>query len=197
MNLPNKLTLLRIVLAFVFMVFLFMHGVVWKIMALVTFLTAALTDFFDGYLAKKYNMTSDFGKMMDPVADKVLTLAAFLAFVEMEIIPAWMVVIIVAREMLITGLRMARVVKMNDILAADRGGKNKTVSQIVSISVILIFVLLKEIGPEKLAFWTPSAEEWGMRIIFFLMLITVAFTISSGVSYIATNRKYLFPDEKA
>jgi CDP-diacylglycerol--glycerol-3-phosphate 3-phosphatidyltransferase len=197
MNLPNKLTLLRIVLAFVFMWFLFMHGVVWKVLALVTFLTAALTDFFDGYLAKKYNMTSDFGKMMDPVADKVLTLAAFLAFVEMELIPAWMVVIIVAREMLITGLRMARVVKMNDVLVADRGGKNKTVSQIVSISVILIFVLLKEIGPGKLAFWTPSAEEWGMRIIFFLMLITVAFTISSGVSYIVTNRKYLFPDEKA
>lgn len=196
MNLPNKLTLLRIVLAFFFMLFLFMHGVVWKALALVTFLTAALTDFFDGYFAKKYNMSTDFGKMMDPVADKVLTLAAFLAFVEMELIPAWMVVIIVAREMLITGLRMARVAKMNDVLAADRGGKNKTVSQIVSISVILIFVLLKEIGPGKLAFWTPSVEEWGTKIIFFLMLITVTFTISSGVSYIATNRKYLFNDEK-
>ena len=196
MNLPNKITLTRILLAGFFMVFLFMHGLAWKVAALLTFLAAALSDYLDGYIAKKYNLVSDFGKLMDPVADKVLTLAAFLAFVEMRLVPAWMVVIIIAREMLITGLRIARVLKHNDILAAGRGGKNKTVSQLVSIFVILVFVILKEGGERVFGFWTPEAELTGKNIIFFLMLITVMFTIISGVSYVATNRRYLFNDKK-
>ncbi len=196
MNLPNKITLMRILLAGFFMVFLFMHGVGWKTAALLTFLAAAFTDYLDGYIAKKYNMVSDFGKLMDPVADKVLTLAAFLAFVEMRLVPAWMVVIIVAREMLITGLRIARVLKHNDVLQAGRGGKNKTVSQLVSIFVILVFILLKEGGEKVFGFWSPEAELIGKNIIFFLMLITVIFTVISGVSYVATNRRYLFNDKK-
>lgn len=197
MNLPNKITLLRIFLTLVFMALVFIHGVAAKAAALVVFLTAAFTDYLDGYIAKKYNMISDFGKLMDPVADKVLTLAAFMVFVEMEIIPAWMVVIIIVREMAITGLRIARVATHNDVLQADKGGKHKTVSQMVSIGVILIFIMLREGGSKVFAFWTPQVEDIYLKFIFLLMLVTVAFTVSSGVSYVTRNRKYLFNGKSA
>ena len=97
MNLPNKLTILRRALVAVFMFFLFSHGVLAKSLALVTFLAASFTDFLDGYIAKKNNMVTDFGKLMDPIADKILVIAAFAAFVQMQLIEAWMVVIIIAR----------------------------------------------------------------------------------------------------
>jgi CDP-diacylglycerol--glycerol-3-phosphate 3-phosphatidyltransferase len=174
------------------MFLVFMHGMTAKIAALFVFLLAAFTDYLDGYIAKKYNMMSDFGKLMDPVADKVLTLVAFLAFVEMKLVPAWMVVIIIVREMTITGLRIARTVKHNEVLAAGRGGKNKTVSQMVSITMILIFMLFREGGERIFSFWTPSVEDGMRKAIFVLMLITVGFTVSSGISYVVTNRKYLF-----
>jgi len=118
MNLPNKLTVSRIVLVGVFMLFLFLHGVIAKVLALITFLIASFTDFLDGYIAKKYNMVTDFGKLMDPIADKVLILAAFLAFVEMELIPAWMVVIIIFREVTITGLRISALTR-GKVIPAD------------------------------------------------------------------------------
>lgn len=192
MNLPNKITLFRVFLALVFMFLVFMHGMAAKTAALFVFLLAAFTDYLDGYIAKKYNMMSDFGKLMDPVADKVLTLVAFLAFVEMKLVPAWMVAIIIVREMTITGLRIARTVKHNEVLVAGRGGKNKTVSQMFSITVILIFMLFREGGEKLFSFWTPSVEDGMRKAIFFLMLITVGFTVSSGISYVVTNRKYLF-----
>ncbi|MGB3112317.1 MAG: CDP-diacylglycerol--glycerol-3-phosphate 3-phosphatidyltransferase, partial [Candidatus Omnitrophota bacterium] len=105
MNLPNKITLIRIALVFIFMLFLFMKGLTFKILALATFMLAAFSDYLDGFIAKRYGIVSDFGKLMDPIADKILTLAAFLAFVEMKLIPAWMVVIILMRELIITGIR--------------------------------------------------------------------------------------------
>jgi len=190
MNLPNKITLARIVLTFVFMFFLFSKGVAFKVLALVSFLAAALTDYLDGFLAKKFGDTSNFGKLMDPIADKILTLAAFLAFVEMELIPAWMVVINIMRELIITGLRIMAVMN-HEVLPAGRGGKHKTVSQMASIIVILIFIVFKEIGVQDYGFWNASFEYWYRQLIFILMLITVTLTIVSGVSYVAGNKKYL------
>lgn len=190
MNLPNKITLARIALTFVFMFFLFSKGVAFKVLALVTFMAAALTDYIDGFLAKKFGDTTNFGKLMDPIADKVLTLAAFLAFVEMELIPAWMVVIIIMRELIITGLRIMAVMN-HEVLPAGRGGKHKTVSQMASIIVILIFIVFKEIGVRDYGFWDASFEYWYKQLIFILMLITVTLTIVSGVSYVAGNKKYL------
>ena len=143
MNLPNKLTLLRIALTVVFMFFLFTHGVVYKVLALLIFIAAAFTDFLDGYLAKKHNLITDFGKFMDPIADKVLTLVAFLAFVEMKLVPAWMVVVIVFREFIITGLRLMALRK-DKLIEATLAGKHKTVSQMFSIFVILIFIIFRE-----------------------------------------------------
>jgi len=189
MNLPNKITLSRIILVFVFMFFLFSKGLASKAMALATFIAASFTDYLDGYLAKKYNMISDFGKIMDPLADKILTLSAFLAFVEMKLIPAWMVVIIIMRELIITSIRVVAL-RRHEVLPAGRGGKHKTVSQMISILVILVFIVIKEAGVEALNFWTPSLEYWYRQLIFILMLITVALTLISGVSYLIRNKKY-------
>ncbi len=190
MNLPNKITIARIALTFIFMIFLFSNGIVFKIAALVTFMIAALSDYLDGFIAKKYDLKSDFGRIMDPVADKVLTLAAFLAFVEMKLIPAWILVVIIMRELLVTSLRILAL-KNNEVLPAGVGGKHKTFSQMFSIVVILLFIIFKESGVEVFDFWNPSFEYWYRQVIFILMLITVVFTVGSGVSYIVGNKKYI------
>ena len=118
MNLPNKLTILRIALAVVFVVLLFIPGLPAKIGALITFLAASLTDLLDGYLAKKNGQITDFGILMDPIADKILILSAFLAFVQMQLVEAWMVVIIIFREAVVTGLRVLALAK-GKVIKAD------------------------------------------------------------------------------
>jgi CDP-diacylglycerol--glycerol-3-phosphate 3-phosphatidyltransferase len=196
MNIPNSLTLARIILAFIFMALLFMKGAAFKVAALSTFVIAAATDYLDGYIAKKFNMATDFGRLMDPVADKVLTLAAFMAFVELEIIPAWMVLIVIVREMAITGLRIANALKRSEILPAENQGKHKTVSQVFTIFFILIFLVLKAFGDSGAEFWTPELERNLRLVIIALMSVTVAFTVSSGVNYVANNKKYLLRDKR-
>ncbi|MFC1590596.1 CDP-diacylglycerol--glycerol-3-phosphate 3-phosphatidyltransferase [Candidatus Omnitrophota bacterium] len=187
MNLPNKLTISRIILSFVFLLFLFLPGVACKALALFVFLLASFTDVLDGFLAKKKNMVTDFGKLMDPIADKVLILAAFLGFVEMRLIPAWMAVIIVFRELLITGMRVLALSKKK-VLPADAGGKHKMISQVLSIFCILLFLIFREAGVEIFKFWNPEVERIFKNTIFALMLITVTLTVISGVSYLIRNR---------
>ncbi len=187
MNLPNRLTILRIILTFVFMFLLFSKGFLAKVLALVAFTIASLTDFYDGYIARKRNLISELGKLLDPLADKILVLAAFLAFVEMGIIPAWMVVIIILRESLITGLRILAANK-GRILAAAKAGKHKTVSQMVSIFIILGFIVFKEASITFFSFWNNELEFWLKNSIYILMLITVAFTLISGIFYLKENK---------
>lgn len=194
MNLPNKLTVSRIILVFVFMAFLFMHGVLAKTLALVAFLVASLTDFLDGYIAKKNNMVTDFGKLMDPIADKILVLAAFLAFVEMELVPAWMVVIIIFREAAVTGLRILALTK-GKVISADEGGKNKMVSQVFSILAILLFIIFREAGIKAFNFWNEATERTFKDAIFILMLITTFLTFISGVSYLISNKGVYFNEK--
>jgi len=183
------------VLTFAFLVFLFANGVIFKILALVTFLLASATDALDGFLAKKMNEITDFGKFMDPIADKILVLSSFIAFVGLGIIPAWMVVIIVMRELTITSLRIAGLGR-GKVIAADYGGKQKMVSQILSIFAILVYIVFSEAGSARLSFWNYKVETVYSNGIFVLMLITVVLTIISGVSFLVKNRK-LFSDEKA
>ncbi len=189
MNLPNKLTLLRIALTVVFMFFLFAHGVIYKILAFVIFAIAAFTDFLDGYVAKRYGLTSDFGRFMDPVADKILVLAAFLAFVEMKLVPAWIVAIIIFREFVVTGLRLMALRK-NRVIEATFAGKHKTVSQMSAIFIILIFIIMREIG-YFLEFWTSQFQYSFETAIFYLMFITVVLTLISGVSFFIRNKDVL------
>lgn len=188
MNTPNKLTILRIVLAFVFILFLFIHCLAAMIASLIIFLIASATDMLDGYLAKKYGQVTDFGRLMDPIADKILVLAAFIAFVVMELIPAWMVIIIIFREAAVTGLRMLALSK-GKVMQADGGGKHKTVSQVLAVVAILLLLIFREAGPRVFGFWSARAEAAYRGSIFILMLITVILTLVSGVSYLVKNRE--------
>ncbi|MFH1868522.1 MAG: CDP-diacylglycerol--glycerol-3-phosphate 3-phosphatidyltransferase [Candidatus Omnitrophota bacterium] len=187
MNLPNKLTLSRIGLTFVFMFFLFTRWEYGKITALVVFAIASFTDLIDGKIAKERGLITDFGKFMDPIADKVLLLAAFLAFVEMKLIPAWCVVIIIFREFIILGLRVLGIIK-GHIVAASRAGKHKTVSQVVTVFFILIYLVVRQHYSDS-SFWSSSVEVFSRNAIFGLMLLTVMLTLISGASYLKRNKR--------
>ncbi len=189
MNLPNKLTVIRIILAFLFMPFLFTEGIIFKIIAVFIFILACLSDYYDGWIAKRRNLVSDFGILMDPIADKILILGAFLSFVQMQLVEAWMVILIFTREFIITGLRLFAITK-GKILAAEREGKHKTVSQMVAIFIILAYILLKEILL-KFDFWSGIWELYFHICIYTFMLITVVLTLTSGVSYFWKNRKLI------
>jgi CDP-diacylglycerol--glycerol-3-phosphate 3-phosphatidyltransferase len=189
MNIANKLTMSRLVLAFVFMASLFVEGLVFKIIAFIVFSIASVTDLLDGWVARKRNEITDLGKLLDPIADKVLVLAAFLAFVELNLIWAWMVVIIIIREFLITGLRLLAVTR-GIVLEAERAGKHKTVSQIVTIFFILIVLILKDVGA-RYNLWTASIENIVNYGIITLMFITLILTVSSGFSYLWRNRQII------
>ncbi|MDD5436133.1 MAG: CDP-diacylglycerol--glycerol-3-phosphate 3-phosphatidyltransferase [Candidatus Omnitrophica bacterium] len=194
MNLPNKLTLSRIALTIVFMVLLYTNGMAAKILALAAFVVASLTDALDGYLAKKYHQTTDFGKLMDPIADKILVLAALLAFVERGVIPAWMVVIIIFREVTVTGLRLLALTK-GRVLQADGGGKHKTVWQLLTIIIILFFFIFKAGGNTVFNFWNAGAEALYKDAIFVIMFIAVVLTLSSGIKYLVKNREVYSNEE--
>lgn len=191
MNIANQLTILRIFLTFVFMFFLFCQGLVYKILSLAIFIFAALSDFLDGRIAKKRNMVTDFGKLMDPIADKILVLAAFAAFVQLHLIEAWMFVIIIFREILITSLRLFALNK-GKVLSATRVGKHKTVSQMLVIFVILGSIVFKEAALDlDFLTWNPAWENYFQKGIYALMLLVVVFTLYSGLSYLWENRKII------
>ena len=181
MNFPNFLTCSRIGLTVVFMFLLFLAGAVPKGLALFVFLLASLTDYWDGRLARKNNRTTSFGKLMDPIADKILTLSAFLAFVQMAIIPAWMAVAIITRDLLITGLRLLMPEK-GESRSVRSSGKHKTALQFASIVGVLIFLVVKETSFWQ-AEWTPAA----LRFIYWSMFLTVGVTLWSGVWYVIKN----------
>lgn len=189
MNLPNRLTILRIFLTFVFIIFISLKGLSPKIIAFIIFIIASLTDYYDGYLARRNNQITDFGKLMDPVADKILILSAFLAFVQIQLISAWMVIVIFSREALITGLRIFALSK-GRVLEAEAAGKHKTVSQMVAIFLIFVFIIFKE-TLLKFYSWGSSTDYFFRISIFILMLTTVCLTVISGISYLWRNRKLI------
>jgi len=189
MNLANKLTMLRVLLTFVFLFVFSIQGLLPKIISLVVFIVAALSDLFDGMIAKKNNMVTDFGRLMDPIADKILVLAAFAAFLGMQLIEAWMFVIIVSREILITSLRLFALNK-GKILSAVRAGKHKTFSQMAVIFYILGFIVVKE-SVKTYSVWNPVWEDFFRNSINILMLFTVGLTLYSGISYLWENRKII------
>ncbi len=196
MNIANKLTVLRIFLTFVFIFFLTFpfHGiwVLWsRVISLAIFIFAALSDFLDGMIAHKKNMVTDFGRLMDPIADKILVLAAFAAFVQLQLIEAWMFVIIISREILITSLRLFALNK-GKVLSAAKAGKHKTFSQMAVIFIILGFIVLKETMRTLESFtWNPNWERFYSQGIYILMLFTVVLTLYSGLSYLWENRKII------
>src|SRR5438046_8432578 len=139
MNLPNKLTISRFILTVAFLVVMFFPREVSfrETISLALFDAGGITDFLDGQIARRNKLITNFGILMNPLADKIMVCSAFIAFVGLEWIPAWMVVIIVARELAITGLRLLAASK-NVVLAAEAVGKHKTISQILAILAILL-----------------------------------------------------------
>ena len=194
MNLANKLTISRIILTFVFMCFFFMKALVFSYLALLAFMLAALTDYYDGKIARGRNQVTTLGKLLDPIADKILMLSAFLAFVEKGLVPAWMVVMIITRELVITGIRLIAATN-GKVIPAEKGGKHKTVSQVVAIFIILAYVAVRDTIlalnpsylPARFAFFTDIS-------IYLLMLITVALTLASGISFLWHNRNLILID---
>jgi CDP-diacylglycerol--glycerol-3-phosphate 3-phosphatidyltransferase len=189
MNVPNVLTLFRILLTFVFIVLLTKEGLGSKIFALIIFTLASLTDFLDGYIARKYDLISRFGKLMDPIADKFLILSAFFIFTQLRVIASWMFAVILAREVIVTGLRLFAVRK-GKALAAEGAGKLKTVLQIISVYLIILFTILVQLKVDVQGY-EPMMRYVSIWINI-LMYLVVAVTLWSGISFVWNNRREIF-----
>lgn len=198
MNLPGKLTLLRIGLAFVFMGVLVSSIPLKGVIACFLFTVACLTDFYDGKIARERNIVTDFGKLMDPLADKILISAALISFVQMPdtrvamngvvryFVPAWMVVVITGREFAVTGIRLLAASK-GKVMPAGKGGKHKIISQIVAISVILLFLAAKEILTTFFK-WDSRVDYYFAFVSFFLIFVAMVLSLLSGFFYLRDNK---------
>jgi CDP-diacylglycerol--glycerol-3-phosphate 3-phosphatidyltransferase len=199
MNLPNKLTVSRFVLTAVFLWALFWP---WPVpfrhtLALFFFCFAGVTDFLDGRIARARGLITNFGILMDPLADKIMTCSAFVAFVESTHlhpeapvkVAAWMVIIIVARELTITGLRLLAASK-GVVLSAERFGKHKTISQIVAI----IALLVTDARSEWPAWLQNIFQGWAVTFSEIALWLTVALTAASGLIYLWRNREIYLSD---
>lgn len=172
MNLPNKLTILRMIMIPVFLVVLYIPGLgmVGNIAAAAIFILASITDFLDGKIARKYNLVTNFGKFMDPLADKLLVCSALIAFVELGYLPAWIVIIIISREFIISGFRLIAADK-GVVIAANYWGKFKTTFQMI-MTILLIL---------QLDYPYADTVEW------IFVYIALALTVISLVDYIYKN----------
>lgn len=190
MTLPNQLTILRIILTPVFLYFFLSNDKTFIQISLAIFLVAALTDWYDGWLARKFNYITDWGKFWDPLADKILTSTAFVGFVLVGLLPFWMVILIIIRDLLITLLR---------IYAESRGynfvtsyyAKWKTVLQMIFLYyLLLLYVGLNtpQLFNENQNLFTFLADP---KLIYTIMLMITAMTVHSGVSYLLKNKNLI------
>ena len=206
MNLANKLTVLRVLLVPVFIVLIIINTFWANVAALLVFIGASITDYYDGVIARKQNMITTLGIFLDPLADKLLVTSAFILFVGIYTlnVPAWMVICIIAREFIITGLRSIAASK-NIIIPASMAGKVKTTSQMIAIITILV-ILVVNAALTKFFLLTPydllEMHGWqnilGLILIhapYWLMLIATIFTLYSGISYLISHKK-IFVDQK-
>ena len=178
MNLPNKLTLARII-AVPFFIAAYMTGHFG--IAIVLFILASLTDMLDGQIARKYNLITNFGKIMDPLADKILVYSAFCLFVADGIVPAWMLIVILAREFVVAGMRTVAASE-GIVIAADMSGKIKTVLQMIAVPLLLLYQAL-----EQGNIITGLVPVSYLSKIF--LWASIILTIYSGVEYIIKNKK--------
>ncbi len=175
MTLASKITLVRVAFIPVYMVLMYMSGGqagLWMYIGLAVFMIASLTDYVDGQIARKYNQVSDFGKFLDPLADKLLTIAAMTMFCEWGLMPAWALMIVLTREFAVTGLRLVAVGK-GTVIAAGWSGKIKTASTMVGLCAWMVF---------------PQVEILGWIVT----VVIVVTTVYSGIEYFIQNWKCLW-----
>ena len=191
MNLPNKLTIFRIILVPIMVIITFFDIDIKWILVDAIFIIASLTDKLDGHIARSRNLVTTFGKFLDPIADKILVLAAMLVLVEAAKLPAWIPIIVLFREFIVSGYRLVAVEKGGKVVAASIWGKLKTVTQMVAL--VLAIVDPNAFG----ACFTGTLSGfsfWYNLIVTILMIISVVATIFSGVDYIVKG-KDLFKEE--
>lgn len=181
MNLANKLTLLRVIMVLFFMVFLLIDGIPYNYLwAGIVFALASLTDFADGKIARKYNMITDFGKFLDPLADKVLVVCALVCFIQLGWAKAWVICVIIAREFMVSGVRLVAAGSAEKtVIAAGILGKLKTASTMISIVVILILQILIQFGVSAITDMGADIQ----LINDILLYISMALTVLSGIQY--------------
>ena len=179
MNLPNKLTVLRVILIPFFVVFMLVDvlGAYDKWVALAIFIVASLTDLLDGKIARKYNLVTNFGKFMDPLADKMLVCSALICLTALDKLPAWITIVIICRDFVISGFRLVAA-DNGVVIAASYWGKYKTTFQ-----MIMVCLLIAELAPLALV---TTIVTW----------IAVILTIVSLVDYLVKNRSVLMEDKK-
>ena len=175
MTTASKITLLRVAFIPLYMIFMYLSGGqngLWLWIALGIFIIASITDYVDGFIARKYNQVSDFGKFLDPLADKLLTIAALVMFCEWGIVPAWALMIVLTREFAVTGLRLVAVGK-GVVIAAGWSGKVKTASTMVGLCILMAF----------------SSVDWLSWTVIAVIVVT---TVYSGIEYFIQNWKCLW-----
>ena len=205
MNLANKLTMGRIIAIPFFILFMFIGNIYTRVAALLIFILAALTDMYDGIIARHREEVTNFGKFIDPLADKLIVSAAFISFVQLRelAIPAWMVILVISREFIITGLRSVAASR-GTIISASLSGKFKTTSQMVVIITLLLILIVNAVlknywhtTPLELQAFLGWKRVLGYildRVPYWLMLVVTILTVISGFNYIFKNKQLLFEE---
>jgi len=190
MTLPNQLTILRIILSPVFLYF-FLSDVIWmKQVSIAIYIVAALSDWYDGWLARKFNYITSWGKFWDPLADKILTSVAFIGFAIVDLIPWWMVLVIVGRDVIITLLRVFADMK-NYAFTTSYYAKWKTLLQMVFLYYLLILYIAQFTPEINLVYGDLISSLLNKELIFFIALLITIITFHSGVLYIIRNWKII------
>jgi CDP-diacylglycerol--glycerol-3-phosphate 3-phosphatidyltransferase len=192
MNWANRLTLSRLVLTVMFVAALNSSWHYGRTLALIVFLIAGITDFVDGEIARRYGIVTNFGKLMDPLVDKIMVAAAFISLVPLKAVPAWAATTVVARDFLITGLRMMATAR-GKILPAETLGKQKTSWQVVTVIFFLALLSLSELryASATSTWWVQAWNQAGPVLVG----ITVALTIFSALAYAWRHRELISPNE--
>ena len=185
MNLPNKLTIARVI-AVPFFIAAYMKG--WYLPAFVIFILASLTDTLDGKIARRYNLVTNFGKIMDPLADKILVYSAFCLMIP-DLVPGWMLIIILAREFTIAGMRTVAASE-GIVIAAGMSGKIKTILQMIAVPMLLLVPLLTNIYQENMGAGFLSQELYHAYVIAAdgFLWASLVMTVYSGVEYVWKNK---------
>ena len=186
MTLPNQLTILRIILSPVFL-YLFLSDIIWmKQVSIAVYIVAALSDWYDGWLARKFNYITSWGKFWDPLADKILTSAAFIGFAIVDLIPGWMVIIIVGRDVLITLLRVFADLK-SYTFTTSYYAKWKTLLQMIFLYYLLILFVARYTPEINSVYGNLISSLLNVQLIFFIALLITAVTFHSGILYVKRN----------